>query len=112
MRLMGSLPPEEEERSVEQMSMFARRINVNGGAPYADFSLVDARCMHIEGKGPERRAPELRIGKWWSKKLISSVTASAVWFPSELFVFAASFLLREVELAAFCVDSIVVDRAL
>ncbi len=111
-RLMGSLPPEEEERSVEQMSMFARRINVNGGAPYADFSLVDARCMHIEGKGPERRAPELRIGKWWSKKLISSVTASAVWFPSELFVFAASFLLREVELAAFCVDSIVVDRAL
>ena len=38
-RQMGSLPPEEEEPSVEQMSAFAKRLLENGGPPYADFSV-------------------------------------------------------------------------
>lgn len=38
-RTMGSLPPEEEEPSVEQMSAFARRVITHNGAPYTDFSV-------------------------------------------------------------------------
>ena len=106
---------------------------LKAGYTSAEGYLVEAKCVHIEGgwdwtpqldrffkmakracvrgKGPERRAPEVRIEKWWTKKLGVGRSPAAVMFPNELFVLAACFLLREVELAAFCVESLLVDRA-
>ena len=131
--ILASLPLHEAPipLSVYKLKALAA-VLIKAGYTSAETYLVEARCMHLEegwqwtdqlerffklvkracvrGKGPERRAPELRINERWSKKLATSMSAASVWFPNELFVFAASFLLREVELASFCIESIVIDR--
>lgn len=134
-KIMGALPICDTvfPLSVYKVKALAA-VLMKAGYTSAEGYLVEAKCAHIEegwewtpqldrffkmakracarGKGPEKRAPEVRIDKWWSKRMGVTNGPASVFFPNELFVLAACFLLREIELAAFSVEELKVDRAL
>ena len=133
-KILGALPVCDTTYPLDVYKVKAlAAVLIKAGYTSADSYLVEAKCVHVEGgwewthqldrffkmakraclrgKGPERRAPEVRIDKWWTKKIGIGMSPASVLFPNELFVLAACFLLREVELAAFSVESLLLDRA-
>ena len=133
-KILGALPVCDTTYPLDVYKVKAlAAVLIKAGYTSADSYLIEAKCVHVEegwewthqpdrffkmakraclrGKGPEKRAPEVRIEKWWMKKIGIGMSPASVLFPNELFVLAACFLLREVELASFNVESLLLDRA-